>query len=137
MTVNGGSVKTLEEGEDLGVGRRRLAERSELLDDDVRVADDLALGVELLGRGEVVLVRIHEVTSLHVGDGHGNCERSVRGDGVTVCGNDEFCGGHVAHGRDGAHWRRVARASRDLLAVRDGLVGHGKAEVDEVVRRGQ
>jgi hypothetical protein len=60
LAVDGRVVEALEERELGRVRRRRLAERGELLDDDVRVADDLALAVDLLRRAEVVLLCVNE-----------------------------------------------------------------------------
>lgn len=81
-----GSVDTLEEGEDGRVSRSRLVERSELLNRDVRVADDVALRVHSLRRRVVVAVRVDEVTRLEVVERHGDRELLVRGDGVAVLG---------------------------------------------------
>lgn len=61
----------------------------------MRVTNDLALRVKLLRGGEVVLLGIDEVTGLEVGDGHGNREWGVRGDGVTVGGDGELGRRHV------------------------------------------
>jgi hypothetical protein len=153
LAVDGRVVEALEERELGRVRRRRLAERGELLDDDVRVADDLALAVDLLRRAEVVLLcvnerawdaiirqlqlvgqtRIRKHTRLQVLDRELDGERRVRLDRlVAVRGEDELARGHDRLRRDLAHRRRVARAGGDLLAVRDRLAG---AEVDKVVRR--
>lgn len=43
------SIQTLEECEDVGVGRGCLIKSAELLDDNVRMAFDLTLTVQLLG----------------------------------------------------------------------------------------
>jgi hypothetical protein len=56
----GGAVQALEVREGLRVGGRGLVDLVKVLDDDVRVADDYALSVHLLGRGEVVLLGVDE-----------------------------------------------------------------------------
>lgn len=73
--IDSGGIQALEERELLGVGRRRLSERCELLDDDMRVANDLTSAVQLLRGGEVVLLCVHEGARLHVGNPHldGEC----------------------------------------------------------------
>lgn len=48
LTVNGCIVQALEEGEFRRVIRSGLTERSERLDDDVGMPDNLALRIELL-----------------------------------------------------------------------------------------
>ena len=99
------------------------------------MADDLSLAVELLWRGKVVLLSVDKVTGLQVLDRHGDGERLIGGDGVTVFGVLELGGWHVARGGDGADGCGVARTGGDLLAVGDGQVGNGETKVDEVVRR--
>ena len=129
------AVETLEEGEAGRVCRGRLLKRVDRLDDDVRVALDLALCVDLLGRGEVVLIRVHEVAGLKVVDCHLDRELGVRLDRLEVHRELELARWHVRRGRDDTHGRGVARTRLDLLAVCDRQVGHRQAEVDEVVRR--
>ena len=128
-----GRVETLEEHE-LGRVRRRLAvQAGERVDDDVRVAVDVARrGVDLLGCGEVVLGRVHEIACDEVPDGHLDREVLVRGNGGAVLREHELGRGHVREGGDNAHWRGVARPGRDLQPVREGFLDGG-AEVDEVV----
>lgn len=69
-TVNSSDVKTLEERKVEGVGDRGLRERVELLDDNVRVADNGAGTVDLAGRSVVVGRGSDEVTGDHVVDCH-------------------------------------------------------------------
>lgn len=102
------AVQPLEERKDRGVRHRRRRQRRDLLDDDVRVPDDDALRVQLLRRGEVVLLRVHEVARLEILDAHLHGEVRVRGDGPGVLREEELRGGHRRLGRDGAHWRGVA-----------------------------
>lgn len=128
-------VETLEEHERGGVCGRGLVERRELVDDDVRVAVDVARTVDGLGRGEVVLVRVREEAGVEVLDRHRDREVLVSGDRLPVLGERELAGGHVRRRRDHAHRRGVARALLDLEAVRDLQVRDRRAEVDEVVRR--
>lgn len=88
-------VQALEERELGRVEGARLVERLELLDDDVRVAVDVAVRVGHLGRGEEVLVRVREEASVEVLDRHLDREVLVRGDRLAVLGEDELAGGHV------------------------------------------
>ena len=132
-----GVVEALEEDELARVRHLRRLERRDLLDDDVRVALDVALRVHLLRRGEVVVVRVHEVARLEVVDRHLDREVLVRGHLAVVRREDELGRGHVRRRRDDPHRRRVARARLDLLPVRDREVRDRRAEVDEVVRRGE
>ena len=60
----------------------------------MRVTVDLAAN-ELLGRREVVRVRVDERARLHVLDRHLHREGLVRLDGVAVLREDELGGGHV------------------------------------------
>ena len=95
LSVNGGSVQTLEESELLGIGGSRIGEGVELLDDNMGVSLNLPLGVELLGSREVVLLGVDEVTSLQVLDVHLDGERLVGLDCAEVLGESEFGGRHV------------------------------------------
>lgn len=135
-TANSSFVQSLEECELCRVCRSRLSRGGHLLDDDVRVADDLAGRVDLLGCGKVVLVRIHEVARLEVGDRHFDRECRVRSDDSSVRGELELGRRHLRLGGDDTHRRWVARAGNDLLAVGERQV-RGGAEVDEVVGRCQ
>ena len=130
-----GAVEALEERELGRVEGRGLVERGEGLDDDVRVAGDVAVGRDRLGRGEVVLVRVHERARVQVLDRHLDREVLVRGDRLPVLGEHELGRGHVRLCGDDTHRRGVAGAGRDLLAVGDREVRDRRAEVDEVVRR--
>ena len=134
-TALGDVVQALEEHELSGVRGRRRVERRDGVDDDVGVALDIALRVHDLGRGEVVLVRVREVARLEVADRHLDREVRVGLDRREVRRELELGRRHVRRRRDDAHRRGVARARLDLLAVRDRKVRHGRAEVDEVVRR--
>lgn len=107
QAVDGSSIETLEEGELSGVGGGSLVESGELLDDDVRVANDLALGVDLLGSSEIVLGRVHESTRLEVGNSHSDREGRVLSERVTVLGDSELGRGHVISTGDDTHRGRV------------------------------
>lgn len=89
----------------------------------------------LLGRGEVVGFRIHEVTGIEVVDGHRDREGLVCGNGSTIRGENKLGTRHLVLGRNDTHRRRVAGASNDLRSVGEGEVGHSGAKVDEVVTR--
>lgn len=133
-TACSGCVQTLEEGELLGIGDGGLINGGELLDDDVGMALDLTLAVEDLRGGEVIFLGIDEESSLHVLNGHRDGESSVGLDSSEILGESEFGGGHVLGRGDGTDRGGVAGAGGDLFPVGDGEVGHGQAEVDEVVR---
>lgn len=107
LAIDGGRIQTLEESEHLRIVRGRLCNGGQGLNNDMRVALDLALRIEELGGSEVIFRSIHEETSLHSFDGHCDGESSVRLDGVTVLGGDEFGGGHVIGRRDDTHWSWV------------------------------
>jgi hypothetical protein len=128
------TVDALEERELVRVCRGRLVEGLELLDDDVRVADDLSLCVHLLGCGVVVGLRVDEVACLDVVERHLDRERLVGLDGPAVRREHELRGRHVRRRGDDTHRSRVAGTRLDLRAVRDGFVGR-ETEVDEVVSR--
>lgn len=132
----GPGVDALEEGKGLRVQDLGGLEGIDRLDDKVGVADDVALAVDLLRGGIVVLLRVHEVARLEVADRHLDRERRVGFDGVEVGRLHEFGRGHVRAARDHAHRGRVARTALDLLAVGDRLVD-GSAKVDKVVDGGQ
>ena len=132
----GPGVHALEEGKGLSVQDLGGREGIDRLDDKVGVADDVALAVDLLRRGIVVLHRVHEVARLEVVERHLDRERRVGFHGVEVGRLYEFGRGHVRAARDHAHRGWVARTGLDLLAVRDRLLD-GSAKVDEVVGGGQ
>jgi len=130
--VDGERVDALEELEHGRVEHRRRGETVDRLDDDVRVADNVAVAVHLLRRAVVVARRVDEVARLEVVDAHRDGEVRVRGDGAAVRRERELGGRHVRLRGDDAHRRGVARAREDLRAVRDLLAGDREAEVDEV-----
>ena len=136
-TVSGLVVQTLEEGETSGVGGVGLGQGLQLLNNDVRVTLDIASTVNLLGSSEVVLLGVGEESSLEVGDGHRDGERSVGLDGIAVLGVLELGGRHVSLSSDDTHGCRVAGAGLDLLTIGERKVGNSQTEVDEVVRRSE
>lgn len=128
-------IEALEKRELGGVRRRRLVERGEPLDHDMRVAHDVARGlVDHLRRGEVVRGRVDEEARVEVVNCQHNGEGRVRLDRVEVRRVDELGRGGVVHVRHDAHRRGVARSGCDLRAVREREVDR-RTEVDEVVRR--
>lgn len=90
FTAHSGGIQALEESELFGIGGRGLVERSELLDNDVRVTLDLTLCVELLGCGKVVLLRVDEETGLHVLDLHLHREWRISFQSPKVLGEGEL-----------------------------------------------
>jgi hypothetical protein len=77
-------VHALEEDEVFRVRELGGGEAVDGLDDDVRVPDDLALGVELLRVREVGLLRVGEGAELYARGGERDGEGGVGGDGVEV-----------------------------------------------------
>lgn len=126
-------VEALEERKGVRVRGHCRVQRGKFLDDDVRVATDVALVVDNLRRGEEVLLRVDEVARLEVLDRHLDGEVGVGRDRRAILGVDKLGRGHVRRRRDDTHRRRVTGTLLDLLAVRDSLVHRG-AEVDKVVR---
>lgn len=126
-------VQALEELEGTGVSGIGLSERLEFLDDDVRVADDEAVGVDGLGCSEVILIRVDEGAGLEVVEVQDDGEVLVRRDRVEVLRAHEFGRGHFGARGDDAHGCRVARTVLDLRAVSKRQVRDSGAEVDEVV----
>src|ERR1700691_1016211 len=98
----------------------------------MRVTNDLALAVELLGCGKVIFFGVHEVTGLYALDHHLDGEILVSLHCSKILWEHEFARRHRSGGRDLAHRGRVARSSCDLLAVGNGLV-RSETEADEVV----
>ncbi len=96
---------------------------------------DHALSVQLLGRSEVVRLSIDEIAGLEILDSHGDGEGLVGGDSAHVGRERKLRRGHEVNTGDDTDWSRVARSTRDLLAVGDGEIRNGQTEIDEVVRR--
>ena len=67
-TVYGGTINTLEERESARVGRCSLVKCLELLNDEVRVANDVVLRVQLLRRRVVVRLSVDKVAVSGVSD---------------------------------------------------------------------
>jgi hypothetical protein len=90
-----GIVQSLEESKFSRVGWGSLVKSLQSLDDNMRMADDLTLSVQLLRSCEVVLLGVDEGTGLHVIDSHANGKRGVGCDGVTILGVRELGGWHI------------------------------------------
>lgn len=148
------AVQPFEERKLAGVQRRRVRERFELLNDDMRVTDNVALTVDGLRRGEVVRVSVDEVARREVVDGEFDGEVRVRVDGAHILWELELGGGHVVRRGDHTHRcsaysqrqqlkskqynesnSRITRPALNLLPIREREVRHCRAEVDEVVLR--
>ena len=130
-------VQTFEESELGGVGRLSVSQGVELLNDDVRVSDDVAIVVHLLGRRIVVGRSVDEVAGVERVDLELHGKVLVGLDGVQVLGELELGVRDVVCTRDDAHRSGIARATFDLLAIGQRLIGTGGAEVDVVVLRGE
>lgn len=100
------------------------------------VANDVTLGVDLLGGRIVVRFSIYEVPGLKVVDRHLNVESGVGLDILTVHRRHKLGRGHIRGRGDDTHWSGVTRAGLDLLAIRERLIC-GEAEIDKVVGRGE
>jgi hypothetical protein len=134
-TTHGSTVDTLEEGESARIKGLSLTQTlGQVLNDKVGVTDDQAVTSYLLGSSKVVLLGVDEVAGRELADGHLDGEVRVGGDGAHVRGVDELGGGHVVNVGDRPDGSGVAGAGHDLLAVGEGEVGDGQAEVDKVVR---
>lgn len=83
-------VQALEERERAGGRGRGVSHGAECLNDDVRVALDVATATNLLRRGEVVLLSVDEEAGVEVGDRHLDGERLVLPDRGTVRWEDEL-----------------------------------------------
>ena len=102
--VLGCCVQPLEEGEPGRVCGRRAVEAGDLLDHDVRMSLDIARGrIDLLRRGEEVLVRVDEVARLEVPDRYLDREVGGRLDRRPIQREHKLGRGHVRHHGDGAH----------------------------------
>jgi len=123
-------VQALEEGEDVRVG----GAAGHLLNNDVRMAFDLALAVELLRGSVVVGLGVDEVARFNVVDVNLDRELCVGGDFLAVLGVGDLGGWHVGGGRDSAHGGRVTRTVLKLQPICNiETLGRLQAEVDEVV----
>lgn len=136
-TINGCIIQPLEERELGRVGRCRLRERAQLLDNDMGVPLNLPLRVQLLGCGKVVLLSVHKMACLHALNSERDGKCLVWRNDVKVLRVGEFSGGHVRRRGDRTHGCGVAGSARDLLPIGDRLIGDRQAEVDEVVRRSE
>lgn len=125
-----GIIDTLEEGKLGSVqcfgGSKSV---SEILDSDVRVTNDNALAIELLGIGVVGAVRVAEDTQLHVGDLHSHIEVRVGSRLFAWKRASDDGGGHLGHGGHVTHHNAVAGAPGLLNTVGQRLA---VTEVDEV-----
>lgn len=119
LSILGRAVQAFEERKLLWICRCRLIKRGELLNHDMRVALDLALPIQLLGCGKIVLICVYEETSRHVLDCHLHGEVRVGFDGAQVRGKDKLSRRHIINGWDQTHGGGVTRACSDLLPVRD------------------
>jgi hypothetical protein len=107
--VCGNVVKPFKEGKGGGVERLGTLKRRELLNDDVAMADDDSIAVDLLRSSVVVGFGIDEVTRLHVGDLHLDSESRVLHEAlVAILGEDKFASGCLVEADDATHRGLVA-----------------------------
>jgi hypothetical protein len=98
--VHGCSVQAFEEGELGWVGGGGLLERTNVFDHNMRVTNDLAIRVQLLGGCKVVLFGVHEEAGLHPLNGELDGKVRVCLDCAKVRREHEFGTGHVGGGGD-------------------------------------
>jgi len=132
-TIDCRSVDSLEERKGLRISRCLLVERIQLLDNNMRMPNDLSLAIQLLRSREIVGRGINEIAGLHFLNSHRDIERRVSLDGAKVLWVCELGARHVIGTGDGADRDRIAGTSLDLLSIGDRSID-GKAKVDEVVR---
>lgn len=137
LAVHSCVIQSLEEYEAVRGGGSGLRERGELLNDNMRMALNVAGTADLLRCSEEVVVCVDEETSIQIVDGHHDSEGLVRGNRIEVLRVDELGRWHAGVRSNDTHRSRVAGPTRNLLSVGDVQVGHSEAEVDEVVRRRQ
>lgn len=104
-SIHGFIIQALKEDELTGVESLRVRKGVELLDDDVRVADDIALVVYLLRRGKVVRIGIDEVSCDEVVYGELYGKGLVRLNGGQILWRLELGRRHIRCGCDYAHGR--------------------------------
>lgn len=97
-TIYGGQVEALEEREHVRIQRGSLIERIQLLDDDVRVANDSAGAIDLAWGSIVIGLRVDEVARHHIGDRHGDREVLIGRDVAEVCWERELRRGKISGG---------------------------------------
>jgi len=132
-TIRSSTIQSFEEGKAGGVSWVGLLQRVEEFNDNMGMAPDDTLAIQLLWCGEVVLLRVYEITSLKISDGHLDGEWGVGCNPSTVGWEHELRRGHNVHRGDDTHRGWVAGSSTDLLSISDRKVGNSKAKVDEVV----
>lgn len=130
LAIRSNSIETLEESKNTWVCRLSRVEGRDRFDDYMVVPNNLPGVVQLLRCGEVGSGGIGEISCLHPLRIQDNGECSVGVYVTTVRRELEFTGRHVVDTRNITHRGRVARATLNLLAVREGLAG---TEIDEVI----
>lgn len=149
LAIRSNIIETLEESKNTWVCGLSRVEGRDRFDDNVVVPNNLPSVVQLLRCGEVGRGGIGEIPSLHPlrvlkrknmradslaackkGTNQDNGERSVGVYIAAVWRELEFAGRHVVDTGNVTHRGRVARATLNLLSVREGLAD---AEIDEVI----
>jgi hypothetical protein len=135
-TINSRCVKSLEKCENIGVLRCGRGKGADVLDRNVRVTNDVASPVDLLGCRIVVGISVDEVAGFEVVDRQLDVESGVGGNVLTIHRRHKFSRRHVRSRGNDTHRSWIARTSLDLLAIRDGHIGKSQGtEIDEVVAR--
>jgi hypothetical protein len=124
-----GVINAFEEGECGWVRRIRRLHVANVLNRNVAMTNDVAILVQVLGRGIVVSCWVGEETGAEVLCLHLDVERRVRGNLYAHFRVGNHGRDHVGLGGDLAHGNAVAGPCLDLHAVGDFLA---LAEVDKI-----
>lgn len=133
-----GVIEALEKFERERIKWLCRVERWKRFDDNMRMADQDTVTVDLLWRGVVVGLGVDEIASDHVYHTHLDGKRSILDDRVVaVLWEDKLAARSLVKGDDAAHRRLVAGATSDLFAIGEGdaLVEELETVVDEIVGR--
>lgn len=102
-TTFGSRIEALEELKLERIDRLRLLHVFQLLDDDMRMAFNGTLAIQLLGSREVILSSIDKVSHLHIDNGHLDGERLILLDFIGVSWEYELGSRHLVLGGDSTH----------------------------------
>ena len=131
--IDSSIVQSFKKCKVLRVSRYCLVNRIEPFDDNMGMALNLPLAVDLLWSSEVIFLGIDKESSLHVLDLHLDCERSVGFNSTKVKREGELGRRHVFNGGNKTDGGRVAWTIGDLFAIGDRELGDSQTEIDEVV----
>lgn len=130
-------IESLEECEDKGIGDGGRRERVDLLNDDMRVADQGSLVVDLSWGGKEVGCSVGEESGLEIVDGDLHGEVDVGWNGVKIGRVLELSRGEISGRENATHDRWVAATALDLRTIGERNASLGQAKVDEIIARGE